>query len=84
MLLTAPITKWGNSHGVRLPKTLLELLEWKNDDILEIIVENNQLSIRKREEKKRETISELFANYDGEYEKVNIDWGDSVGKEFSW
>ena len=30
---------------------------------------------------KRKTIEELFANYDGTYEKETIDWGDPVGKE---
>ncbi|KDE61732.1 AbrB/MazE/SpoVT family DNA-binding domain-containing protein [Fusobacterium necrophorum] len=84
MILTATITKWGNSQGLRLPKTLLEMLQWKNDDIVEIVVENNQLSIKKIEKKKRKSIQELFSEYEGEYQKLDMNWDNSMGKEFSW
>ena len=40
MTLLSTISKWGNGQGIRLPKTLLELLKWENNDKLEIIVEN--------------------------------------------
>lgn len=60
MILTATITKWGNSQGLRLPKTLLEMLQWKNDDIVEIVVENNQLSIKKIEKRKEKAFRNYF------------------------
>ena len=36
MTLLSTISKWGNWQGIRLPKTLLELLQWVNNDKLEI------------------------------------------------
>ena len=35
MTLLSTISKWGNGQGIRLPKTLLELLKWENNDKLE-------------------------------------------------
>lgn len=47
----------------------------------EMIVEKGNLKIQKVEKEKRKTIKELFANYDGNYEKQEIDWGEPQGKE---
>jgi len=46
MTLLSTISKWGNGQGIRLPKTLLELLKWENNDKLEIIVENENIRIQ--------------------------------------
>ena len=46
MTLLSTISKWGNGQGIRLPKTLLELLKWENNDKLEIIVENENIRIK--------------------------------------
>ena len=71
MMLLSTISKWGNGQGIRLPKTLLELLKWENNDKLEIIVENENIRIKKV----------LFANYEKEYQTQEIDWGEPEGKE---
>ena len=70
MMLLSTISKWGNGQGIRLPKTLLELLKWENNDKLEIIVENENIRIKK-----------VFANYEKEYQTQEIDWGEAEGKE---
>lgn len=41
------INKWGTSAGVRLPKTLLELLQVKIGDSLDVIVNNDQMTLIK-------------------------------------
>ena len=82
MTLLSTISKWGNGQGIRLPKTLLELLKWENNDKLEIIVENENIRIKKiNSTKKRKNIKELFTNYEREYEVQEIDWGEPEGKE---
>ena len=82
MTLLSTISKWGNGQGIRLPKTLLELLKWGNNDKLEIIVENENIRIKKiNSSKKRKNIKELFTNYEREYEVQEIDWGEPEGKE---
>jgi len=48
MTLLSTISKWGNGQGIRLPKTLLELLKWENNDKLEIIVEDENIRIKKK------------------------------------
>ena len=82
MTLSTTISKWGNGQGIRVPKTLMELLEWKNNDKLEIVVEEGNIRIRKVENKrKRKSIEELFENYKGEYKNQEIDWGEPKGEE---
>ena len=76
------IVKWGNSQGVRIPKAFLGLLNISADDVVDITTENNSLVIRKIESKpKRKTIQERFEGFTGEYEPIEIDWGESEGKE---
>lgn len=81
MTLLSTISKWGNWQGIRLPKTLLELLKWENNDKLEIIVEDENIRIKKLIHQKRKNIKELFANYEKEYKTQEIDWGEPEGKE---
>ena len=82
MTLLSTISKWGNGQGIRLPKTLLELLKWKNNDKLEIIVEDENIRIKKIDSpKKRKNIKKLFANYEKECKTQEIDWGEPEGKE---
>ena len=35
----------------------------------------------KKVEEKLSNIDKLFLNYDGEYEKIDLDWDNEVGKE---
>ena len=48
---------------------------------LYIPLPHDRYRIQKIEKEKRKTIKELFANYDGKYEKQEIDWGEPQGKE---
>lgn len=80
MTLTISITKWGNGQGIRIPKSILKLLNWSDNEKVEIVAEDGQIKIKKAD-KKRQNIKELFENYDGNYEKENMDWDEPVGKE---
>ena len=77
--MTTNIQKWGNSQGIRIPKFLLEAVQWNENEQIVVTAENDKIIIEKS--KPRKNIKELFAEYDGDYESVNIDWGESVGKE---
>ncbi len=79
--MTTNIQKWGNSQGVRIPKILLDTVKWNENEQIVILVEDNKLVIEKANNKKRKNIKELFENYEGEYELVQIDWGNPVGEE---
>lgn len=81
MQLRGSISKWGNGQGIRLPKTLLEMLKWKNNDKINIVAEDDYIKIKKIEEPKRKNIVELFKNYDDSYKSSEFDWGESEGRE---
>ena len=79
--MTTTIQKWGNSQGVRIPKIVLDTVKWTENEKIIILVEGDQLVIKKADENKRENIKELFADYKGEYEPTEIDWGEPEGEE---
>lgn len=79
------LTKWGNSAAIRIPKTVLEELNI-NYDVIENVsfvvnIEGDKLILKKNQEK---TKFELLAEQsEGEKlnPKIDIDWGDTIGKE---
>lgn len=79
--MTTNIQKWGNSQGIRLPKYLLDSLNWSEDEEITIIAKNNSIIIEQAKPKKRPTIDELFENYSGDYQPGEIDWGEAQGQE---
>ena len=80
MTEVSKIQKWGNSQGIRIPKKMLETLDLKVNDSISIEEGENCLKIKKVEEK-LSNIDKLFLNYDGEYEKIDLNWDNEVGKE---
>ena len=51
--MTTTIQKWGNSQGVRIPKMLLDSVNWSENEQIVIIVDNGKLIIEKAKEHKR-------------------------------
>jgi antitoxin MazE len=64
------IQKWGNSQAVRLPKTILEPLLLKDNDLVEIKTINDSIVITKATRKRRakKSLNERFMNWNGAYE----------------
>lgn len=86
------LQKWGNSQGIRIPKTLLNQLGITEKATFKIEVSENKIILTKKQESK---LSQLFEGFDYESyweewnkqhpgESKEIDWGDSVGKEIKW
>lgn len=73
------IQKWGNSHAVRLPKSLLALTEFKENDEVDIKVERGNIIITPV--KKHKTLKDRIKNYEGVYKCSEWETGDPVGKE---
>lgn len=78
--LTTTIQKWGNSQGVRIPKMLLDTVNWSNNEEITIVADNGKLIIEKAK-KRRKNIKELFADYKGNYKPSEVDWGKPQGEE---
>jgi len=82
-IMQTTIVKWGNSQGIRLPKFLLDSVNLTDNDTVEVTATDDTIIIKKSESKrKRETIQEIFADYDGGFfQTEEIDWGKPQGNE---
>ena len=77
------IVKWGNSHGIRLPKHLLESVSISENDTVDITADGNILIIRKAElKRKHRTLKERLEGVDtSKYTGQEWDTGRPVGNE---
>ena len=81
------VVKWGNSHGIKLPKDFLQNIQIFENDPVDVILENDKIIIKKINTNEHKTIKERLIEFYGKnYKKYNstqneIDWGKSVGKE---
>ena len=73
------IRGWGNSQGIRIPKTILEQMDLKVSDILEIEIVNDSIVLKKQFSHK--TFEERLAAYNGKITVADFDWGEPKGKE---
>ena len=78
--MTTTIQKWGNSQGIRIPKIILDTVNWRENEKIILEVDDGKIIIEKAKEK-RKNIKELFENYKDKYEPVDIDWGEPEGEE---
>lgn len=75
------IKKWGNSQGIRLPKSILEDVNLKENDEIEIRVINGMIQIKSI--KKHLTLKERLEGYSEDQLKSNEwDIGKREGQEF--
>ena len=79
------ICSWGNSRGIRLPKTVLDLVGLSDNDEVTLTVDEDAIIIKKAvsEQRKRSypSLAERFAGYSGDYLPEEWDSGKSVGRE---
>jgi len=81
------VVKWGNSHGIRLPKAFLKNINIVENDLVEIKLEDEKIIIKKIKTKKHKTLQQRLYDFYGEkYEHTvepqkEYDWGKPVGKE---
>ena len=78
-MTTTTIQKWGNSHGIRIPKFLLDTMKWQDNEELVLCTDNNRIIIEKAQPRKN--IIALFADFDGGYTPSDVDWGAPEGEE---
>jgi len=79
--MNTTIQKWGNSQAIRLPKVLLETASLKENEQVQILATQNQIVIRKIGPKKRKTLKERLAGFEGDYVFQEWDTGKPVGNE---
>ena len=74
------LSKCGDSHVLQIPMSILYVLNWKDDDILDLKIMGNKLIIENSSDDEM-NIEDLFEDFNGQYEKEDIDWGKVTGKE---
>lgn len=79
--MVTTIKRWGNSSAVRIPRAVLTKASVEEGMDMEVLSVNNG-EILLRVIRKRKSIQELFADYDGGYLKTDeMDWGAPEGEE---
>jgi len=78
------IANFGDNVGVQIPKSLLKNVRISENEDVEILVRDNCLIIKQREDKKHLTTKERIASFCETIEYVQsseFDWGKPQGKE---
>ena len=73
------LVKWGNSHAVRIPKVVLDRVDIREGDELEIRVEDGRIALEPFTPKLR--LRDLVARIKSENLHDEQDWGKSAGRE---
>ena len=79
-MITA-IQKWGNSQGIRLPKSYLDAIGLDVNDSVEILRNGDDIVVHKIKKTTELTLEDIFEGYTGDYKGAEADWGEKVGLE---
>ena len=67
------VKKWGNSLGVRIPKSVVDSLNLRINDELEISADLNSLTLKKvKQDQNRMTLQDFFKNYQPSKKVLNL------------
>lgn len=74
------LKKWGNGQGIRISKDMMKMIGIESiEDKIKIEVNEGKIIIERVENEI--TIDKLFAEYDGEYQPKEYDFGKAEGRE---
>ena len=73
------IAKWGNSLGLRLPRSMASQIGVEAGSQVEILAEGDHLIVRSAAA--RWTLDDVLANMTPEAMGEAFDWGEDVGRE---
>lgn len=84
----ATVQKWGNSQGIRIPKSLLEALGIRENDRVELLQAEDMITIKKASAAPHKTLEERLVTFYGKpVEEIGriqcqeVDWGQAEGNE---
>ncbi len=76
------IKKWGNSQGLRLTKIMLEEIQARVGDEVEIYTQEGKIIVEPvKQVRGKYDLNSLVADIQQEYKSSELDWGKPVGKE---
>ena len=79
MATTTQVSKWGNSLGLRLPKSVAREARLDDGDTVDVSVENGTIVIRPT--RPRYSLDELVSRITRKNRHDESDWGGPVGDE---
>lgn len=84
----ATVQKWGNSQGIRIPKALLDTLGIYENDRVELVQQEDGITIKKIAAPKHKTLEERLTAFYGkpldqlpQLLEEEVDWGKAEGTE---
>ena len=78
--MTATISKWGNSQGLRFPKNLLKELNLSVGDKVKFIIQDKKIILEPVKKRKKYNIKELVKKIPSDY-KPYEEFNDKSGIE---
>ena len=80
--MVTKVQKWGNSQGLRVPKTVLEDAQMKVGDTVQVSVQGRKIIIETiKQVRGRYTLKELVSQMPKDYQAEEVDWKTPLGKE---
>ena len=80
--MLAKIQKWGNSQGLRIAKNLLAESNINVGDEVDISVKDGIIIISAAKRiRGRHNLKNLVARIPENYQAIEVDWGEPIGKE---
>ena len=70
---------WGNSQGIRIPKSIMNELDLKVSDVLDIEIVDDAIVLRKQFVHK--SFEDRLNEYNGKISVSDFDWGEAKGRE---
>lgn len=70
---------WGNSQGIRIPKSIMNELDLKVSDVLDIEIVDDAIVLRKQFVHK--SFEDRLKEYNGKISVSDFDWGEEKGRE---
>lgn len=78
--MSTTVRKWGNSLGIRIPKSVAEQVEFREGTAVEFSTAQGVLMIRAKRRRKY-TLAQLLAKAKGPSPHRDLDRGGPVGRE---
>lgn len=76
--MEARLQRWGNSDGIRIPKTILKSLNLKTNDKVDLKYEDDKIIISKLN---NNLLEERFEKYNGKNLAKEFSWDEPKGRE---
>ncbi len=82
------LQRWGNSQGIRIPKALLDALNLRENDRVELVQEKDGITVKKAAAVPHKTLEERLTAFYGKpvdqiqrLDDCEVDWGSAQGAE---